>query len=663
MMKKMIIAMLLLHVIFSAFGNEFDRFFVNGKADFENGSYVDAKNNFLAAMKNSPFNDPTYYYWLGRSYIAMQQYEKAYEALSYFVDNQMGKEAKIAEKILPLLEKEMHYKDATGVYFVLEKLPPYVNSSASDSAPVLTADGNTLYFTSLREGKLAKENVWKTVRKDGMWRNPMLVEALSSNRNESMGSLVDDETAYLFGNYRKTRKGDIYISRWMQNEWQEPRLVENVNTKNVEMHPYVYKDSVMFFTSIREDCIGGSDIYVSVQKEGLWQEPMNLGATVNTPQFEQTPFLDWDGRTLFFASNGHYTLGGYDIFRVVKTGDTWQDWSEPENLGVRINSVRDDRAYYRVKDSDYAYISSDRVGGQGFEDIYQFNIKSVEIPIEEPVEVEEQKITIFGKISCDTIEQEELEITEFTWNYLVDNVIYKEKVIPDSMGNYQLEVLADADKYSYLASAKKCFTLNETFPNPESDSYELNINFIEIKKGDTYEIADIHFEFNKAELTPESLPILDKLALTLANNPEMIIEIAGHTDSVGSEEYNLDLSQKRAQSVVDYLVEMGINCERLIAKGYGESVAKADNDTEEGRALNRRVEMEFVEENGKDSEVEELQEELIRVKAKLNAAQKKKQAEAQLEEKQVEMQEKVHEAEEKEIEETEQDEQPEVEQE
>ena len=211
----------------------------------------------------------------------------------------------------------------------------------------------------------------------------------------------------------------------------------------------------------------------------------------------------------YFSKNYGF---GLDIFMSKKIGDTWQDWSEPENIGLVVNSVKDDRYFFKSPYDNTAMISSNRFSGKGHEDIYHLTIHPVvEEVVEEPVQVltEETKL-------------EEMEVDEVI---VIDN---------------------------------------------------------------------INFEFDSADLMEDSYPIIDFLAEKLMENPQLTVEISGHTDSLGAEEYNQELSQQRAQSVVDYLVEKGIPAENLLTKGYGEANPIASNDTEEGRFENRRVEMKIV---------------------------------------------------------------------
>ncbi|MCK4694803.1 MAG: OmpA family protein, partial [Candidatus Cloacimonetes bacterium] len=371
--------------------------------------------------------------------------------------------------------------------------------------------------TSARLAEKGKDNIWMVEKVAGEWVDPVLINNLSTNRNESLGSFSEDESVgYLFANYLSDSKmGDIYMSRKHDKGWEKPGLVSGVNTEKIELQPSVFEDRIMFFASNRDGGFGELDLYVSEKVGGSWSKPENLGPVINTQEFEETPFLEWDGKTLYFASNGHPGLGGFDIFKSEKIGETWQDWSKPENLGLVINSVKDERYFYRSPLSNIAYISSNRFIGLGHEDIYCVNITPPEIIEEEP-------------------------------------------------------------------------------PPPALVEPEEDIVLEDLQVDEVIVIDNIYFEFDKAILLEKSFPTLDYLVKELLKNPQLTVEISGHTDDIGSNEYNLNLSLERAVSVIDYLIEKGVPADNLISKGYGEEDPIADNSTDEGRSQNRRVEMKIV---------------------------------------------------------------------
>ncbi len=510
-MKKNLIIVLLLLSTVVLFGTTNHRFFIEGKEYFQQGDYKRAEISFKTAMESETVI-PEYHEWLGKTYIALQNYDLAYQHIQTYAEKNLGADTKNVNKILGILDRQMELSRSGRNVYSLGKIPEDINGDYSDFGPILNAEGTKMYFTSSREVDGMKDNIWVSERVYGSWSDPVMIDELSSNKNEALGAVSPDmDEAFLFGNFlSKSKKGDIYMSRNKNGVWEKPALIAGVNSKYTEIQPYVFED-VMFFASNREDSFGALDIYVCERSNGSWRTPQNLGSIVNTDMNEQTPFLDWDGKTLFFASDGHAGLGGLDLFKTEKIGDTWQDWSEPENLGLVVNSVRNDRYFYNCRDKEIAYISSDRFDGKGKEDIYV--LYHIDVP-------------------------EEVEMMETP-------------------------------------------AVEQSIENMEVDEVLI--------------IPNIYFEFDSEILLESSYETLDFLVEQMKAFPNIVIEISGHTDNTGTEEYNMNLSTNRAASVVIYLNEKGIPSENLSSKGYGESAPIDNNETEEGRSINRRVEMKILE--------------------------------------------------------------------
>jgi len=523
-MKKILLILLVMIYAVLLFGSN-DRFFVEAKKYFVQGDYEKAEEWFNLAMKQTTVI-PEYHYWISKNYIAIQKYDLAYEHMQIYKEKNFGADLDEMDAIIGIIENQIEMARTGKNIYSLGKLYGEINSEYSDFSPVPFADGRKMFITSQRlNDDYAKENIYVLDRIAGIWSEPVLIEKLTTNRNESLGSLSKDgNEAYLFGNYlSNANNGDIYMSRRNDDGWEKPSLVSGINTDMVEIQPYVFKD-IMFLASDRDGGYGMLDLYVSEKIDGAWTKPENLGSVINTDNFEETPFLDWDGETLYFASNGHPGLGGFDIFKAVKIGDTWQDWSEPENLGLVVNSVKDERYYYNSPYELVAYIASNRFSGKGHDDIYKLNITP---PEEEEI--------------MEVIEEEPIQI-------------FEEAAV-------------------------------------------------------VYEIDNISFDFDKAELKDESFLTLDFLLEILLANPMEVVEISGHTDNVGTNEYNLDLSLRRAESVVEYLINRGIPQENLVSKGYGEEYPITSNETEEDRQYNRRVEMKIVTEDDEEPvEIEVIEE-------------------------------------------------------
>ena len=378
---------------------------------------------------------------------------------------------------------------------------------------------------------------------------------------------------------------DLYITQLLGTDWSEPMNMGNVvNSDDWDSQPTISSDgNRIIFTSARTGGYGGSDIYM-VEKNhlGEWGVPQNLGGTVNTPFNENSPYLAPDGKTLYYASNGHPGFGGMDIFYCIFENGKW---SKPINLGAPLNSSGDD-TNFSISAEGMGYFSSSRLNGEDYE-IFQ---------IELPDHLKPKPTVVVQGIVSNAKTSAPLEAVVLIEDINSGELISVNKS-NSSSGEY-LVVLPAGRDYSVSASSKGFFFYSQSFELPKDTTYQeisLNIMLEPIEKGTKVVLNNIFFESGRAELKPISYVELNKAADLLKDNATMIIEVGGHTDNLGSDELNLSLSQKRANAVMEYLKLAGIEETRLKAKGYGETQPIADNSTEEGRAKNRRTEFEIVE--------------------------------------------------------------------
>ena len=591
-MKRYLLIITFITIMFSALcGTNETK--VNEAIEFyERGNYKLAEDLLISAVQNVLSNEdyvtnPQYHYWLGKTYLAQQKYELAYEQLKIFSEYEFGSQSQEVKKMLSIIRKGIYLSSKNSTLHSLGILGGNINSEYSDFAPVIAENGRVLYFTSARLSDLKRDNIWISKKVNSYWQNSYLAEDLSSDTHDSFGSITDDNnTVYVYGNFEDNNNGAIF-SRVKENDvWSVPKLIEEINTDGIEIQPFLYEDDgLLFFVSDRIGGLGGLDIYVSIMNDGVWSEPLNLGSNINTDRNEQTPFFD--GKTLYFASDGHPGLGGLDIFKS-NIGDKLDEWSIAENLGIHINSVRNDRYFFKDEYSQKGYLSSDRFGGQGFEDIYFFNLEK---KLEEPELMERCKI--YGLVTDDSPERNPIQAT-ISFTFELENEKMRTNIVSKEDGSF--EILAVKDRlYEYKISMGKYMTTSGVIPVETQDEIEHNILLSELIIEKEIIIDNIYFDFNKSVLLEESFKTLDLLYETFVSNPGLKVEISGHTDSIGSDQYNQGLSQRRADAVVEYLVNKGIDTESFITEGYGEKKPIADNATEEGRALNRRVEMKVLE--------------------------------------------------------------------
>ena len=395
------------------------------------------------------------------------------------------------------------------VAFEPQNLGTTVNTNNDEYVNMLSFDGSQLLFTrKMAVGNdYQKEFLFVSQLVEGQWTEPQLLSFADFPEDVDPGAAfvsADGKKLYLTGcGWGREGSCDLYVSEWTGGQWSMPqRLSEGINTRSWESQPCVSSDGrELYFVSRRS---GNADIYRCLRNaDGSWGEPQNIGEPINTSGTEMAPFLHPDGRTLYFSSDTHIGMGGFDLF--MSRRDANGQWQEPVNLGFPINTQGDEINFFVAADGKTAFVSSQREGGQGGYDIYSFEL---------PEEIR-------------------------------------------------------SDSANYLAT----------------------VDVVELAPGDAVILQDIQFEFNSSALTEDSQAGILMLTAFLQRNPELKVELAGHTDNVGSESYNLKLSTDRANVVRQALIENGIDEARLKAQGYGSSKPLVPNDSEENRARNRRTEM------------------------------------------------------------------------
>ncbi len=313
---------------------------------------------------------------------------------------------------------------------------------------------------------------------------------------------------------------------------------------------------------------------------GQWQEPVNMGPKINTNRSEQAPFLHYDGRTLYFSSDGHEGFGEHDLF-VVRMNEAGE-WGDPQNLGKGINTQTNDVGFYVDALGKKAYFASQRSGGYGGMDIYSMDLPEHLKPL--PVNY------LLGYV-IDKESQEPLQAKVKLIDVATDEILYEDSVVeflipivPNK--NYALLTYANG----YLFDSRNF----QPLPSTQDKPFEVPVFLTKYKANQIVRLNNIFFDVDKFDLKPESDTELKELLKVLNQNPGMHIEISGHTDNTGAADYNLALSKNRAESVVTYLIANGIDKKRLSSIGFGSNKPADTNETIEGRAMNRRIEMKIV---------------------------------------------------------------------
>ncbi len=505
------------------------------------------------------------------------------------------------------------------------KLTGDINTPYDDYAPVITADGSLLFYTSRRpstnvskytETKDYGDDIFASKRdNNGNWMGSVALPGPISSKDDegAAGIAPDGQKVYYSLCRRPDGYGDcdIYSSVLNGTDWSKPmNLGREFNSPAWDGQPSIAPDgNSMYFSSRRPGSTDGSeDIYVSYRNtDGTWGLPINLGPTINTSYSERSPFIASDGVTLYFSSNGHPGYGGHDLFMTRKQSD--RTWSEPKNLGSPINSSDDDEFLSIPAKGKTAYYSSRR-GNTGL-DIYEAVLPPDLAPL--PVTLvtgsvidKRTRKPIGAKIELSDLSNDELVGTyasnSATGVFYFTATAGKNYGVTATAPKYifysQHFSVADSAKYNELhytielspvdTSAPLASTTN---PDDNDSNKNKNKNTTNTNTGETpHTLNNIFFDFNKATLRKESVTELRNLVQFLNEQPKIRIEISGHTDSVGTPEYNHKLSQERAEAVREYLVSHGIHGNRVVAKGYGETKPVAPNDTEENRQKNRRTE-------------------------------------------------------------------------
>ena len=480
------------------------------------------------------------------------------------------------------------------VEFDPKNLGGNINSTGDEYLPTITADGKTMFFTGRRTestggyqtsnmGGYGEDFYYSILDSNGNWLPAKnLGPPVNTDLNEGASCISPDgHTIYFTGcNWHGGRgKCDIYVAEFDGVNWYKPYNIGlKINTKYWDSQPAISPDGkTLYFSSNRPGGYGGLDIWYSEKIDGEWTEAKNLGQAVNSPGDEMSPFLHADGKTLYFSSNFHKGMGGADLFLSEKIPN---GWTLPKNLGYPINTIGDERYIFVSTNGLDAYYSSNQKGGFGKFDIFKFKM---------PEEIRPSFTTYVKGTVVDSISNKPISANVLLVNLSTNDTL--RDVYSDKLGKF-LVTLPSGNDYATFVSKDGYLFYNSNFYVDSISSevfYDLLIKLKPIKKGESVVLENIFYETDKFKLLPKSKAGLDYLLGFLNKNPKLAIEIQGHTDNVGTKEYNLNLSEKRAQEVVKYLIEKGIDPKRLQAKGYGMSQAIATNETEKGRAKNRRT--------------------------------------------------------------------------
>lgn len=489
-----------------------------------------------------------------------------------------------------------------------ERLSENVNSRYTEHSPLLSPDGKTLFFSRANHpdnigGIDDYEDIWFSEWDDEKqeWKEAKnLGSALNTKGPNFISSVSEDgnNLVLLLGNQYtkngKMRAGVSISSKQEDGTWSEPQAIEIANDYNYSPKSdyYMANDLKTLVMSIeRDDTHGYRDIYVSFdQGDGKWSEPMNLGNTINTAADEAAPFLAEDSETLYFSTSGYAGYGGNDIYVSKRLDDSWTNWTEPENMGSGVNSENNDNYFNIPKVGDYGYLSKEVEEDNA--DIFRFQKDEL---YAQPAPTAPPKVIVKGVVrdSKTGLPLAAVVIVE----RLPDGTEVARVNSDPKTGAYQFE-LEYGSRYGYRAEVEGFIPVNQNLDLNalgEDKTISADLMMTPIEVAAVIVLNNIFFDFDRSELKTSSTPELDRVVGYFKEGQLKSIKVSGHTCDIGTEQYNMGLSQRRAQAVGRYLVSKGVQSGKVEVKWYGESQPSVPNTSTENQVKNRRVEFEILE--------------------------------------------------------------------
>lgn len=561
--------------------------------------YKNAEVWFKRSKENNSDQYPYESLWYGEALMKNQKYPAANLQFDEAMTLSEGKDSVVFNQAKLKIAGCYLAIDTNNIKkgIIVKELDSLFNAGTSSFAVNYYGDANTIQFTTARETNTVTDpdkqqakficDIYTLKKTNNGWTDLKKVEGpVDTDMHEGAGFLTLDRTSFYFTRWSTTNKNEcaIYLSKQMNDKWlAAEKLNDNINLAGYKtMHPALSPDgSILYFSSNRPGGYGKMDLwYVNLDEEGRpTGAPINMGKMFNTSEDEVTPFFHYYTSTLYFSSDGHAGYGGLDVFKSSFNSDSL--WSVPKNLGSPVNSSKDDAYYVLERSQRQGFVTSDRkdcadcTGGACFR-IYA---------IDKEPNVYDLKGVVYNAETNEVIANSLLTFKDIRGE---KEPFY---LITDAEGKYftpleeGMELYIKAQKNKFFGDAGNVSTFGLT----ESQHFEKDFFLSPIPQGDIV-IPGIEYDYDKATLRPASKKILDDLVEFLVLNNNLSVEISSHTDARGSDSYNLRLSQDRAKSVVDYLIEKGIAKDRLVAQGYGETKLLVPNaSTEEEHQKNRRT--------------------------------------------------------------------------
>jgi outer membrane protein OmpA-like peptidoglycan-associated protein/tetratricopeptide (TPR) repeat protein len=562
------------------------------------GVYADLRDytrsviEFETGLMMDSVYSKTYYLPYAISLAGAGKFERALDVVNEFLRTPSLNERSIkaGNYRKRVFEFAVEYAKAhpSGNYvFAPMNLGDSINTPAGEYFPSFTIDGKKMIFNRREKD----EDFFETYLVDGHWSKARPVAGkLNTNFNEGAQNISQDGQWLVFTgcDYPEGLGScDLYISHQSKNgTWSEAEnLGPLINTDFKETAPSLSPDKRdLYFSSGQAGGYGGMDIWVSHrQPNGKWGRPVNLGPEINSDADESCPFIHPDNHTLYFNSTGHMGYGMADIFVSRKLANG--EWEKPENLGYPVNTIDEEGSLVVTADGKTAYYASERGDGRGTLDIYSFRLRD-DVAAKRTLWI---KGKVFDKKTSLGLPSS-VELTDISTRQVIS------LVQTDEEGNY-LITLPEGKNYAFNVNRKGYLFYSDNFSlisNQIDTPIVINIPLQPIESGASIVLKNIFFDHNKFQLKPESVSELDKVVQLMRDNPKLIIELGGHTDNVGADADNMKLSVNRAKAVIAHLLNNQVDPKRLTYKGYGSKKPVASNETEEGKAMNRRTELNII---------------------------------------------------------------------
>jgi outer membrane protein OmpA-like peptidoglycan-associated protein len=548
--------------------------------------------NLITAQRK---NDSLYFYINNSLALAHSNINFSSNGVGWILSNGI-KKLKVNYIRIRQPNQQLALADDQGYLSQREQLSTSINSASEEFSPVISPDGTTLYFTRDDNpgiGNLEKDDIWYSMLQNGQW-SPCVKMPMPLN-NQGDCSVVsvsaDNQTLLLRGDYEMNDSIDnsgLYITHNTGQGWEKPQRLKIDGYKNDSRYEdfRLSHDKTILISSLEnEQSVGERDLYVSFLKDGnVWSAPLNLGKTVNTTSEDFSPFLASDNITLYYASYGMPSYGKADIYMTRRLDDTWQNWSPPQNVGNCINTELNDEGFTLAANGTEAFVSSEK-NTIGKADIFKVKLP----PAVQPNPV----VLIYGKVYDMSTKQ--TIGTEIVYEDLESEKELGKAYSHSKTGEYKI-ILPYGEHYGLNANLEGYLPLHENIDIVEKKPYQeiqVDLYLMPIRAGEHLVINNLFFAPGSPVIAMKSYPELRKVIAVLKKYQSMKITIAGHTDDAAGREgkgYLRKLSDRRANAVKNYFVQHGISEDRINAIGYGMEKPVASNDSEEGRAKNRRVE-------------------------------------------------------------------------